>query len=55
MFLLQFDPPDDPKEYIHRVGRTARGEGGKGHALLILRPGTLRITLVQMKLSILVV
>ena len=21
-----------------RVGRTARGEGGKGHALLILRP-----------------
>ena len=35
---LQFDPPDDPKEYIHRVGRTARGEGGKGHALLILRP-----------------
>ena len=35
---MQFDPPDDPKEYIHRVGRTARGEGGKGHALLILRP-----------------
>ena len=35
---FQFDPPDDPKEYIHRVGRTARGEGGKGHALLILRP-----------------
>ena len=30
--------PDDPKEYIHRVGRTARGEGGKGHALLMLRP-----------------
>ena len=29
-FLLQ--------EYIHRVGRTARGEGGRGHALLILRP-----------------
>lgn len=26
------------QEYIHRVGRTARGEGGKGHALLILRP-----------------
>ena len=23
---------------IFRVGRTARGEGGKGHALLILRP-----------------
>merc|ERR1719186_1879768 len=36
-WIVQFDPTDDPKEYIHRVGRTARGEGGKGHALLILR------------------
>ena len=25
-------------QYFFRVGRTARGEGGKGHALLILRP-----------------
>ncbi|XP_011499829.1 PREDICTED: probable ATP-dependent RNA helicase pitchoune [Ceratosolen solmsi marchali] len=37
-WIVQYDPPDDPKEYIHRVGRTARGEGGKGNALLILRP-----------------
>ena len=37
-WIVQFDPPDDPKEYIHRVGRTARGEGGVGNALLILRP-----------------
>lgn len=37
-WIVQFDPPDDPKEYIHRVGRTARGEGSSGHALLILRP-----------------
>lgn len=37
-WIVQFDPPDDPREYIHRVGRTARGQGGKGHALLILRP-----------------
>jgi ATP-dependent RNA helicase DDX18/HAS1 len=36
--LLQFDPPDDPKEYIHRVGRTARGAGGSGRALLFLTP-----------------
>jgi hypothetical protein len=26
------------QEYIHRVGRTARGEGAKGHALLFLLP-----------------
>ncbi|XP_041354908.1 ATP-dependent RNA helicase DDX18-like [Gigantopelta aegis] len=37
-WIVQYDPPDDPKEYIHRVGRTARGDGGVGHALLILRP-----------------
>uniref|UniRef100_A0A6I8P4K6 ATP-dependent RNA helicase n=1 Tax=Ornithorhynchus anatinus TaxID=9258 RepID=A0A6I8P4K6_ORNAN len=37
-WIVQFDPPDDPKEYIHRVGRTARGIDGRGHALLILRP-----------------
>ncbi|KAA8588416.1 hypothetical protein FQN60_001610 [Etheostoma spectabile] len=29
---------DIPEEYIHRVGRTARGINGRGHALLILRP-----------------
>lgn len=37
-WIVQYDPPDDPKEYIHRVGRTARGEGSSGHALLMLRP-----------------
>ncbi|XP_043716930.1 DEAD-box ATP-dependent RNA helicase 51 [Telopea speciosissima] len=37
-WIVQYDPPDDPKEYIHRVGRTARGEGGRGHALLFLIP-----------------
>ncbi|TQD95986.1 hypothetical protein C1H46_018473 [Malus baccata] len=36
--IVQFDPPDDPKEYIHRVGRTARGEGAKGKAFLLLIP-----------------
>lgn len=40
-WIVQFDPPDDPKEYIHRVGRTARGVNGKGHALLFLRPDEL--------------
>ena len=37
-WILQFDPPDDPREYIHRVGRTARGAGAKGRALLLLTP-----------------
>ncbi|KAM7325457.1 hypothetical protein ACRRTK_015710 [Alexandromys fortis] len=40
-WIVQYDPPDDPKEYIHRVGRTARGLNGRGHALLILRPDEL--------------
>lgn len=37
-WIIQFDPPDDPKEYIHRVGRTARGAKGSGRALLFLTP-----------------
>ncbi|CAJ2510856.1 Uu.00g064810.m01.CDS01 [Anthostomella pinea] len=37
-FIVQFDPPDDPRDYIHRVGRTARGAGGKGRSLLFLQP-----------------
>uniref|UniRef100_A0ABD2WDY1 ATP-dependent RNA helicase n=1 Tax=Trichogramma kaykai TaxID=54128 RepID=A0ABD2WDY1_9HYME len=37
-WIIQYDPPQDPKEYIHRVGRTARGEGSSGNAILILRP-----------------
>ncbi|KAI3916701.1 hypothetical protein MKW92_006889 [Papaver armeniacum] len=37
-WIVQYDPPDEPKEYIHRVGRTARGEGSKGRALLFLIP-----------------
>lgn len=37
-WIVQYDPPDDPREYIHRVGRTARGENGQGRALLFLMP-----------------
>uniref|UniRef100_A0A1J3JSH1 ATP-dependent RNA helicase n=1 Tax=Noccaea caerulescens TaxID=107243 RepID=A0A1J3JSH1_NOCCA len=41
-WIVQYDPPDDPTEYIHRVGRTARGEGAKGKALLVLTPEELQ-------------
>jgi len=41
-WIIQFDPPDDPKEYIHRVGRAARGATGKGRALLFLIPSELK-------------
>jgi len=36
-WIIQFDPPDDPREYIHRVGRTARGQGGKGRQMAHIR------------------
>lgn len=52
-WIVQYDPPDDPREYIHRVGRTARA-GSQGSALLILRPeelGFLRY-LKQAKVSL---
>lgn len=37
-WIVQYDPPDDPRDYIHRVGRTARGVNGEGKALLMLMP-----------------
>ncbi|GAO48019.1 ATP-dependent RNA helicase has1 [Saitoella complicata NRRL Y-17804] len=42
-WIVQYDPPDDPRDYIHRVGRTARGvgAGAKGRSLLFLLPSEL--------------
>lgn len=37
-WIIQYDPPDDPRDYIHRVGRTARGADGYGKAILFLMP-----------------
>ncbi|KAK8094012.1 P-loop containing nucleoside triphosphate hydrolase protein [Apiospora hydei] len=37
-WIIQFDPPDDPRDYIHRVGRTARGSNGQGRSLMFLQP-----------------
>ncbi|EGF97845.1 uncharacterized protein MELLADRAFT_46164 [Melampsora larici-populina 98AG31] len=39
-WIIQFDPPDDPRDYIHRVGRTARA-GKSGRSLLFLLPSEL--------------
>jgi len=39
-WIVQYDPPIDPKEYIHRVGRTARA-GLKGEAISFLQPSEL--------------
>ncbi|KAL2112164.1 hypothetical protein VUR80DRAFT_8420 [Thermomyces stellatus] len=36
-WIVQFDPPDDPRDYIHRVGRTARSNA-TGRSLLFLQP-----------------
>ncbi|PKS13072.1 hypothetical protein jhhlp_000413 [Lomentospora prolificans] len=36
-WIVQFDPPDDPRDYIHRVGRTARANS-KGRSLMFLQP-----------------
>uniref|UniRef100_A0A7S3LI99 ATP-dependent RNA helicase n=1 Tax=Aplanochytrium stocchinoi TaxID=215587 RepID=A0A7S3LI99_9STRA len=41
-WIIQYDPPDDPKEYIHRVGRAARGATATGRALLFLIPSELK-------------
>lgn len=41
-WIVQYDPPDDPREYIHRVGRTARGAQKAGKALLFLIPQELK-------------
>lgn len=34
---LQYDPPQDPNVFVHRVGRTAR-MGQSGNALVLLLP-----------------
>jgi len=40
-WIIQFDPPDDPRDYIHRVGRTARGTSAVGKSLMFLTPNEL--------------
>jgi ATP-dependent RNA helicase DDX18/HAS1 len=37
-WVIQYDPPHDPEEYLHRVGRTARGANKLGKALIMILP-----------------
>jgi ATP-dependent RNA helicase DDX31/DBP7 len=36
-WIVQFDPPSDPRAYIHRIGRTAR-IGQEGNAVVFVSP-----------------
>ncbi|TMW55929.1 hypothetical protein Poli38472_008577 [Pythium oligandrum] len=36
-WIVQYDPPTETRDYVHRVGRTARS-GNKGSSLLFLMP-----------------
>lgn len=36
-YIVQYDPPQDPSTFVHRVGRTAR-MGRTGKALVMLLP-----------------
>ena len=36
--VINYDIPQNPEDYIHRIGRTARA-GAKGSALTFLTPG----------------
>lgn len=40
-WIVQYDVPEDTEEYIHRVGRTARGDSGTGKSILFLMPNEL--------------
>lgn len=31
--VVNFDIPHDPEDYVHRIGRTARGTNGEGLAI----------------------
>jgi ATP-dependent RNA helicase RhlE len=36
--VINYEVPQDPQDYVHRIGRTARA-GAEGHALTLVSPG----------------
>mmetsp|Transcript_35428 Transcript_35428/g.70893 ORF Transcript_35428/g.70893 Transcript_35428/m.70893 type:complete len:485 (+) Transcript_35428:1263-2717(+) len=53
-WIIQFSPPMDLKEYVHRVGRTGRGLTNEGLTLIFLLPSEIGILkyLEKKKLSL---
>ena len=62
-WIVQYDPPTEVTEYVHRIGRTAR-RGRAGSALLMLRPceagyvrllhDTLRVEMIELSRNALI-
>ena len=48
--IIQYDPPSDSKDYIHRIGRTAR-LGKQGSAFLFLLPSEVEYLTILQELS----
>jgi len=46
-WIVQFNPPDDPKECIHRVGRTARGGQGVWMGVAVFNAAGVRVSAVS--------
>jgi hypothetical protein len=45
---MQYDPPQDPNVFVHRVGRTARmGRSGNALAFLLPKVGFLALELID--------
>ena len=42
-WIIQYDAPHNKDDYLHRVGRTARGADASGNALLLLYPNELEL------------
>jgi ATP-dependent RNA helicase DDX18/HAS1 len=52
-WIIQYDIPLSPDEYLHRVGRTARGPNGYGKSLLMVLENEIDIVeqLIQRKIQ----
>ncbi|XP_064650108.1 probable ATP-dependent RNA helicase DDX31 [Lineus longissimus] len=50
-WIIQYNTPGSPSDYIHRVGRTARA-GSRGHALIFLTPSEVEYVKVLSKYHI---